>query len=137
MANVSLLEKSLTQLIDPAEPTIRTFSEKRESAFTLLWPEIPGRKLSPRPRYSRRARVNLNMHANSILFTTSIWQAQRRRPIVTNDTDIFSTSKRHLASAPHISQTGISPSFLQQTIPPRARKQIVVQHRVKLLPHEH
>lgn len=91
-------------MIDPAEPTVRTFTEKRESTFTLSQPlEITGRKLSPRPRYSScRISVNLNLHVNSILFTTSIWQAQRRRPIVTSDTDIFSTSKRHLRPSKYV-----------------------------------
>lgn len=62
MASVCLLEESLTQLIDPARgpPSgLLTFTEKRESAFTLLRPEIPGAKIKPAASIHRRRRAHV------------------------------------------------------------------------------
>lgn len=97
MANVST--RGVVNPIDRFYKAHRSyFHRKTRERFYSLVTWNPQAKIKPatsilRPSY---ARVNLNMHANSILFTTNIWQAQRRRPIVTSDTDIFSTSKRHL-----------------------------------------
>lgn len=140
-----LLEKSLTQLIDPAEPTVRTFTEKRESAFTLLRPEIPGRKLSPRPRYSCRERGRARAHTSTWICMRIPSCLQRVSGKLYNGgdrssqvTQIFSQLLKGTygqANAPHIPRTGIPPSFLRRAIPPRVRKQIIAQCRVKLLLH--